>query len=132
MMRINTAAWPRALRRESQTSNHDVCANRDICATRRGRTGEANGFAGRKRCNRAASGQRSRANLKTPPRGTTSWADPKTRARDTTNGANAVARGRNAASDKPDLFYQFGLPRDDYSPKPAFETYRRLIAQLGR
>jgi hypothetical protein len=25
----------------------------------------------------------------------------------------------------------FGLLRDDYSPKPAFETYRRLIAELG-
>jgi hypothetical protein len=26
---------------------------------------------------------------------------------------------------------QFGLLRDDYSPKPAFKVYRRLIAELG-
>lgn len=38
---------------------------------------------------------------------------------------------RDAASDNPDLFHQFGLLRDDYSPKPAFDTYRRLIAELG-
>jgi hypothetical protein len=28
-------------------------------------------------------------------------------------------------------FREFGLLREDYSPKPAFETYRRLIAELG-
>lgn len=38
---------------------------------------------------------------------------------------------RDADSANPDLFYQFGLLRDDYTPKPAFETYRRLIAELG-
>jgi hypothetical protein len=38
---------------------------------------------------------------------------------------------RDADSANPDLFSQFGLLRDDYSPKPAFETYRRLIATLG-
>jgi hypothetical protein len=27
--------------------------------------------------------------------------------------------------------FQFGLLRDDYTPKPAFERYRRLIAELG-
>ncbi|MBN9388520.1 MAG: hypothetical protein J0I20_10750 [Chloroflexi bacterium] len=27
--------------------------------------------------------------------------------------------------------FQFGLLRDDYSPKPAFEVYRRLITELG-
>ena len=27
--------------------------------------------------------------------------------------------------------YQFGLLRHDYTPKPAFETYVRLIAELG-
>jgi hypothetical protein len=27
-----------------------------------------------------------------------------------------------------DIFYNFGLMRSDYTPKPAFETYRRLIA----
>jgi hypothetical protein len=26
--------------------------------------------------------------------------------------------------------YQFGLLRDDYTPKPAFERYRQLIAEL--
>jgi hypothetical protein len=34
-------------------------------------------------------------------------------------------------SAQPDSFYQFGLLRDDYTPKPAFETYRQLIAELG-
>jgi hypothetical protein len=29
------------------------------------------------------------------------------------------------------IFYHFGLMRSDYTPKPAFETYRRLIAELG-
>jgi len=42
---------------------------------------------------------------------------------------------RDADSTKPefenDIFYHFGLMRDDYTPKPAFETYRRLIAELG-
>ena len=39
---------------------------------------------------------------------------------------------RDANSSNPDLFSQFGLLRDDYSPKPAFERYRQLIAELGR
>jgi hypothetical protein len=38
---------------------------------------------------------------------------------------------RDADSSKPDIFDQFGLLRDDYTPKPAFETYRRLIDELG-
>jgi hypothetical protein len=38
---------------------------------------------------------------------------------------------RDADSARPDIYNQFGLLRDDYSPKPAFETYRRLIAELG-
>lgn len=38
---------------------------------------------------------------------------------------------RDADSNNTNLFYQFGLMRDDYTPKPAFETYRRLIAELG-
>jgi len=29
------------------------------------------------------------------------------------------------------IFYHFGLMRDDYTPKPAFETFRNLIAELG-
>lgn len=38
---------------------------------------------------------------------------------------------RDADSSNPDIFYQFGLMRDDYTPKPAFHTYQRLIAELG-
>ena len=30
-----------------------------------------------------------------------------------------------------DIFYHFGLTHDDYSPKPAFQSYRRLIQELG-
>jgi hypothetical protein len=38
---------------------------------------------------------------------------------------------RDADSSKPDLFHRFGVLRDDYSPKPAFEVLRRLIAELS-
>ncbi|WP_438319563.1 hypothetical protein ACSHWO_36285 (plasmid) [Streptomyces sp. HUAS TT3] len=38
---------------------------------------------------------------------------------------------RDADSSGEGLFHRFGLLRDDYSPKPAFETYRRLIAELA-
>ncbi|MFL6120557.1 hypothetical protein [Actinophytocola sp.] len=38
---------------------------------------------------------------------------------------------RDADSAKADIFHQFGVLRDDYSPKPAFHTLRRLIAELG-
>jgi hypothetical protein len=38
---------------------------------------------------------------------------------------------RDADSSKDDIFHQFGVLRDDYSPKPAFHTLRRLIAELG-
>jgi hypothetical protein len=38
---------------------------------------------------------------------------------------------RDGDSTRPELGYQFGLLRHDYPPKPAFETYRRLIAELG-
>jgi len=38
---------------------------------------------------------------------------------------------RDADTANPDLQHQFGILRDDYSPKPAFETYRKLIAELG-
>jgi hypothetical protein len=31
----------------------------------------------------------------------------------------------------PDMHCQFSLLREDYTRKPAFETYRRLIAELG-
>jgi hypothetical protein len=39
---------------------------------------------------------------------------------------------RDANSSNPDLLSQFGLLRDDYQPKPAFERYRQLIAELGQ
>jgi hypothetical protein len=38
---------------------------------------------------------------------------------------------RDADTANPDPNHQFGILRDDYSPKPAFEVYRRLVAQLG-
>lgn len=39
---------------------------------------------------------------------------------------------RDADSAAEGLFHHFGLLRDDYAPKPAFDTYRRLIDELGR
>jgi hypothetical protein len=38
---------------------------------------------------------------------------------------------RDADTGNPDVFRQFGIMRDDYSPKPAFETYRRLISEFS-
>ncbi|QEH31994.1 hypothetical protein OJF2_04630 [Aquisphaera giovannonii] len=38
---------------------------------------------------------------------------------------------RDGHSAKPDPWTQFGLLRDDYTPKAAFEAYRRLVAELG-
>lgn len=38
---------------------------------------------------------------------------------------------RDADSSNPDPFAQFGILRDDYSRKPAFERYRDLIAELS-
>ncbi|MFC8914990.1 hypothetical protein ACFT5C_04395 [Streptomyces sp. NPDC057116] len=38
---------------------------------------------------------------------------------------------RDADSGADGLFHHFGLLRDDYTPKPAFATYRRLIHELG-
>jgi hypothetical protein len=38
---------------------------------------------------------------------------------------------RDADSSKPDLFHQFGIVRDDYSPKPAYWTCKALIDELG-
>ncbi|MGA4837410.1 hypothetical protein [Streptomyces sp. G45] len=35
------------------------------------------------------------------------------------------------SSEGGDLFDQFGILRDDYTPKPAFTVYRRLIGELG-
>lgn len=39
---------------------------------------------------------------------------------------------RDADSAAEGLFHHFGLLRDDYTPKPAFDSYRRLIDELGR
>jgi len=38
---------------------------------------------------------------------------------------------RDADSSKEDLFHQYGIMRDDYSPKPAYDTFKRLILELG-
>ena len=38
---------------------------------------------------------------------------------------------RDEDSANPDRFQHFGLMRDDYAPKPAFETYRRLVSEFG-
>ncbi|WP_230457075.1 hypothetical protein [Parageobacillus thermoglucosidasius] len=38
---------------------------------------------------------------------------------------------RDADSSVHDLFHQFGIMRDDYTPKPAFYTFQRLIQELG-
>ena len=58
-------------------------------------------------------------------------------------GAVAAARARYGVSDyrwfdlrdadttDPSFESHYGLTRDDYTPKPAFSTYRRLIARHG-
>jgi hypothetical protein len=38
---------------------------------------------------------------------------------------------RDADTGNPDVLRQFGIMRDDYSPKPAFEIYRKLIAEFS-
>ena len=38
---------------------------------------------------------------------------------------------RDGDSSNPSFQQQYGLMRDDYTPKPAFETYRGLIAELA-
>ncbi len=38
---------------------------------------------------------------------------------------------RDADTANPDLSHQFGILKDDYSEKPAFQVYRKLIAELG-
>jgi hypothetical protein len=39
---------------------------------------------------------------------------------------------RDADSESPNFQQQYGLLRDDYTPKPAFETYDRLVEELAR
>jgi hypothetical protein len=38
---------------------------------------------------------------------------------------------RDADSKQADIFYHFGLLKDDYKPKPAFLIFKKLIAELG-
>lgn len=38
---------------------------------------------------------------------------------------------RDGDSSRPEMGCQWGLLRHDYTPKPAFEVYRRLVAELG-
>ena len=38
---------------------------------------------------------------------------------------------RDNRADGADIFDQVGLLRADYSPKPAFETFRSLISRFG-
>ncbi|MFD4878131.1 hypothetical protein ACFWOB_32825 [Streptomyces sp. NPDC058420] len=38
---------------------------------------------------------------------------------------------RDADSSQPGLFHQFGITTGDYTPKPAFETLRRLVERFG-
>jgi hypothetical protein len=39
---------------------------------------------------------------------------------------------RDAGSSRDGIFYNFGIMRNDYSPKPAYTRLRSLIAELGR
>ena len=39
---------------------------------------------------------------------------------------------RDADSNQDSPFHQFGIVRDDYTPKPAFERLRQTIAELRR
>ena len=38
---------------------------------------------------------------------------------------------RDADSSQSDLFYQFGIMHDDYTPKPAYDTLKCLIREFG-
>jgi exo-beta-1,3-glucanase (GH17 family) len=38
---------------------------------------------------------------------------------------------RDADSSNPGMFSQFGILHDDYTPKPAFEVYRKLVEELS-
>lgn len=38
---------------------------------------------------------------------------------------------RDADTSNPDVRRQFGIMRDDYTPKPAFEVFKRLVRELG-
>lgn len=38
---------------------------------------------------------------------------------------------RDTNSEDPYFFHQFGLLKDDYSPKPAYEVFKKLVAELS-
>ena len=38
---------------------------------------------------------------------------------------------RDADTSQDDLFHQYGILKDDYSPKPAYALYKKLIQELG-
>lgn len=38
---------------------------------------------------------------------------------------------RDADSSKDDLFHQYGIMRDDYTPKPAYYSFKKLMKELG-
>ena len=38
---------------------------------------------------------------------------------------------RDADSTVDQICYQFGIMRDDYAPKPAYDVFKRLIRELG-
>jgi hypothetical protein len=38
---------------------------------------------------------------------------------------------RDTATNNDNLFYQFGIVKDDYTPKPAFHKFRDLIWEVG-
>jgi hypothetical protein len=44
---------------------------------------------------------------------------------------HVLFRLRDADNSKADLFHQFGIMRDDYSPRPAYATFRSLIEELA-
>lgn len=39
---------------------------------------------------------------------------------------------RDADSSNENMFFQFGIMRDDYTPKPAFAIYQRLVQEFGQ
>ena len=39
---------------------------------------------------------------------------------------------RDADSSNPDMFHQLGIMRDDYSAKPAYNTFKGLVRQLSQ
>ncbi len=38
---------------------------------------------------------------------------------------------RDADSSNPDIFHQFGILKDDYTPKKIFHTFKKLVEELG-